>query len=451
MDDYQLRKDIDTFKYVLDALDSELQSKGIKNLDLATYLNSFYDKSEADMQFISSERIGFDQPNNSKFNFAVITKTEEARDGSIIQDEEFWILSNAFFDYDKKRFIKIDPEHTSFGIQIQANGSYPGEAQLGYADNVGINIWRNPKKSDVEANFPNWRTDTYYDFFPFMEDSEIGLGLQADPDYWREFGVFAGWSNSFMVDSYGGMTIGGAGFEVDGNGIFPFTRLSSSRYTDENNDVWHLLGLLDNAYHPTKWGWYCDDNSTWSWFFGLKTPEASDLVKDNTETKFVVMYNDTPHNPLDKEELLVANWNTVLEIDTSDIKAVVDGALVPLGGSGSGVVDSGWNDLAKETIFWNYSSDTKIQYRKYGSLVQVEGRTVLSDTPSQQSNLVIGQMPNGYRPQRNKQFLCQMNSSEDFWQCTVNTYGEIIANKIYGNTAFAANQDFEINIQFLVG
>ena len=206
-------------------------------------------------------KFGLNQPSSDKFNYAVIKK-----ETTNITYEEFWILSNAYYDYDLKRFIKIDETHTSFGIQIQANGTYPGEAELGYNDNVGINIWRNPKKSDVELSFPNWRTDTVNDFYPFMEHNQIGLGSKTDETYWKEYAVFPGWNNSFMIDSYGGMTVGGAGFEIDGNGLFPFTRLTHSIATI-NNQQYALVGVLDNAYHA---GSGCDDNSTYSWFFGFK-------------------------------------------------------------------------------------------------------------------------------------------------------------------------------------
>lgn len=458
-DEYQLRKDIDTIKTAINQLDLEkISSDGIATIE---YVSEILDGIDEGIL----SRIGLNQTPSYKFNFATITKQETALDQSIITDEEFWILSNAFYDYERNRFIKIDAEHTSFGIQIQANGSYPGEAQLGYADNVGINIWRNPKKSDIEASFPNWRTDSYYDFYPFMEDSEIGLGLRSDSSYWREFGVYAGWSNSFMVDSYGGMTIGGAGFEVDGNGIFPFTRLSSSRYSDENGKVWHLLGLLDNAYHPTKWGWSCDDNSTWSWFVGFRTPEKSevidgqtvysDLVKDNSLAKFVVMYNDTPHNPLNREQLIVTNWHTVLEVSPSDIKGMVNGTLTALGSGGGGgsIDDSGWIALSKQPVFWNFDAAYKVRYRKYGNIVQVQGLTQLSETQTSTADMVIGQLPGGYRPTNNEWFLQEMYNNGDVWTCKVNTYGEIILSRVRNsNGAVIPNNShiLNINITFLV-
>lgn len=451
-DEYQFRKEIDELRLLLNQLDLDKSDKG--GIATEEYVLSMINTAISQDVMM---RIGLNQPSSSKFNFATIKKTETALDQSIITDEEYWILSNAYFDYELNRFIKIDPEHTSFGIQIQANGSYPGEAQLGYADNVGINFWRNPKKSDVEASFPNWRNDPVNDFYPFMVDNEIGLGLHSDSSYWREFGVYAGWSNSFMIDSYGGMTIGGAGFEMDGNGIFPFTRLSSSRYYDSAEDkVWYLLGLLDNAYHPTIGGWSCDDNSTWSWFFGLKTPEKSNLVKDNEETKFVIMYNDTPYNASNKEELIIADWNTILEVSPSEIKGMVNGTLSTLGtggGSGGNVPDSGWIALTKNSIFWNYDATYKVRYRKYGNIVQVQGLTQLSETQTDTSDLVIGQLPGGYRPTNNQMFLQEMYNNGDIWTCKVNTYGELSLSRVRNHNGAVIptnNHILNINLTFIV-
>ena len=154
------------------------------------------------------QKFRLNQESAGKFNYAIITKTE-----GTITYEELWILSNAYYDYTAERFVKIDDTHTSFGVQIQANGTYPGEAELGYSDNVGINIWRNPKKSDV------YKDTTAYDYTDFDNKNYLGAKRLSD-NKWVEYAISSGWNNSFMIDSYGGMTIGGSGFEIDGNGLF---------------------------------------------------------------------------------------------------------------------------------------------------------------------------------------------------------------------------------------
>lgn len=245
-------------------------------------------------------RFGFNQESASKFNFAVIKK-----ETTNITYEEFWILSNAYYDYNLKRFVKIDGTHTSFGIQIQANGTYPGEAELGYSDNVGINIWRNPKKTDVTKDTTN------YDYTDFDDLNHIGAKKRSDGT-WVEFAISSGWNNSFMIDSYGGMTIGGAGFEVDGNGMFPFTRLTHSIITIGNNR-YALVGILDNAYHGSSG---CDSNNTYSWFTGLMTPLVDDTnKKDNKNASFVIMYNDTTYDSAHPNTIDNSKWHIVFEVN----------------------------------------------------------------------------------------------------------------------------------------
>ena len=252
-------------------------------------------------------RLGLDQTNNDKFNHAIITK------GINI---EHWILSNAYYDYTAGRFVKIDPAVTSFGIMIQAAGTYPGEEGID-PNNNSIGIWRNPKTSDV------YKDTTNYDYTDMETKGHIGCKRKSDGK-WIEYGIAAGWTNTLMLDAYGGVTIGGAGLELDGNGIFPYTRLTSSAYSDGTNN-YYLLGILDNAYHPTLFGWECDNNSTYSWFVGLKFPESGYLTKDNKNASFVVMYNDTPYNSSNIHELDVSNWHVVFEVGKN-------GIVIPSGG-----------------------------------------------------------------------------------------------------------------------
>ena len=176
---------------------------------------------------------------------------------------------------------------------------------------TGINIWRNPKATDV------YKDTTTYDYSDFENKNYIGAKVKSTGK-WKEFAISSGWSNTFMLDSYGGMTIGGAGFEVDGNGIFPFTRLTSSQYTDSSNNTYALLGLLDNAYHPTLWGWECDSNSTYSWFVGLRTPVTNN-VKDNTNTEFVIMYNNTSSDTSHPHTMSASNWNIVFRVGVNGV------------------------------------------------------------------------------------------------------------------------------------
>ena len=303
-------------------------------MDLEAILVNFSNIINSD-DYVLKSRFGFDQENADKFNFAIITKTLNG-----LEYQEMWILSNAYYDYETKHFVKIDPMNTSFGVQIQAKGSYPGEAELGYTDNIGINFWRNPNHAkDQSGNYINTFLDrTAFDYTDWEENYHIGaLQLTGDnAGEWTEFGISAGWSNNFMTDSYGGITVGGAGLEIDGNGVFPYVRLTSSAFQrpkldsngqqqiDDSGNVimedMYLFGLLDNAYHPTLWGWDCDNNSTYSWFAGFLYPERSHFSKENNEATFVVMYNDTPYDENNIHNLDVNRWNTIFEISLNNVK-----------------------------------------------------------------------------------------------------------------------------------
>jgi len=315
MEDYQLRKDIDRFKYFLDTLEAELAKQGITTINFSEIFNTIYDKSEVDLKFVTQDRFGFDQESAGKFNFAVISREV---DGLVY--EEMWFLINAYYDYSVQRFIKIDNTNASFGVQCQASGSYPGEQQLGYII-TGIYFWRNPSHSDTYFD------TVTYDYTDWSDKNYIGAKRNSD-DSWVEFGIDSGWNNNFMIDNFGGMTIGGAGFEIDGNGIYPYGRLTSSVYSI-NGVSYYLLGILDNAYHPTFGNdavWGCDTNSKYSWFIGLKIPEVSYLNKNTNNAKFVVMYNDTSADANNPHVLDKTKWHTVFEVDKDGVSGYLSSA-----------------------------------------------------------------------------------------------------------------------------
>lgn len=484
------------------------------------------------------ERLGLNETDSDKFNFATISKTEGG-----IDYIEYWLLINAYYDETIERFIKMDGTATSFGIQMQAKGTYPGE-QVGYTNNTGVNVWRNPRKADL------YKDTTNFDYTDFDNNNHIGAKRRSD-NAWIEFGIGAGWVNNLMTDSYGGVTVGGAGIEVDGNNIFPYARLTSSTYNDGTND-YYLLGILENAYHPSGSTWKCDSNEYEAWFFGFRYPKANG-VKDSEHAKFIVMHNDMSSINQSAagytiEDMDVSDWEVILEINPTSIKAMVSGTLTTLGAGGGGsditlideindgdtthavtpnavydylvseyigksntpglmkndgsvdtnsyltshqditgklditqpdankgknvVVDSttgdisfedknnhnhtnmDWADLTLNPNFYNFDNDNKVKYRKTSEIVNINGLPVLNANPAANEELIIGSLPEGYRPPRNVSFVAQCKDSVKLWTCTVKANGDITFKDLRDPTDFIAGTAFSdvlvLNVTFFI-
>lgn len=207
-----------------------------------------------------------------KFNAVTIQRTEDG-----VENIEFWLLANAKWNRETGRFQRLDLDKNSFGIQVQAAGTYPGEAALGYTDNQAIGFWRAIGRETFRASGDTAAAAAV------TED----IGVEAGGK-WKTFGVYQGWNNCQMLDSYGGMTIGGHGFEIDGNGLYPYARVS---YSKNKAEGYALLGLLWNAFHGLSGS---DDAQQADWAIGLKAPikywvdgeydENSNMVQMNFAT-----------------------------------------------------------------------------------------------------------------------------------------------------------------------
>lgn len=190
----------------------------------------------------------------TSFTAAQIRRMEDG-----VENREFWFLANARWNQEKQRFQRLDLSKNSFGVQIQAAGTYPGEAALGFTDNQAIGYWRAIGR----------------DTFLGQGDTAAAAAVTEDigaeiGGVWKSFGVYLGWNNCQMLDSYGGMTIGGFGFEIDGNGLYPYSRISYSRHEDTAGaDGYAMLGLLWNAYHGLRGS---DNAGAADYALGLKAP-----------------------------------------------------------------------------------------------------------------------------------------------------------------------------------
>ncbi|MNM27076.1 hypothetical protein D3C81_375590 [compost metagenome] len=196
---------------------------------------------------------------HSPYNFATITGVREG-----IEYSEMWVLVNAYYDPDSQRFKRVNVENFSFGWQWMGGGTYPGEASFGDTINQGMNLWKaNGKKAYAVGD-------------PIRDATEEDIGVMVDGE-WKVYGMMQGWMNAFMVDSYGGMTIGGNGFEVDGAGTFPYIRLSLGKFSGKSDVIgkpyddygFAYMGFLWNAYHGL---FDSDQKLSNSFLFGMQSP-----------------------------------------------------------------------------------------------------------------------------------------------------------------------------------
>lgn len=256
------------------------------------------------------------------FNIATI-HTE--RNG--VKVVEFWLLINARYDYDTKRFKRINVNNFSFGWQFQADGTYPGEENIGDFINQGANLWKaNGKKAYAEGD-------------PARDQTGEDIGAYQPDGSWREFGIMLGWNNHFMCDAYGGMTIGGSGFEIDGSGTSPFCRVSLGKFSGGSAVPDRPVTDYMFTYNGTCWNaqhglWNKDVDDISGFFYGLKapvnyydTPDGSfnpwSNRADMDKTEFVVM--KLPGNKAHHIE----NWEHLVQI-TYDGKAKIHNYDVPL-------------------------------------------------------------------------------------------------------------------------
>ncbi|MGL6184710.1 MAG: hypothetical protein ACRC1T_04960 [Clostridium chrysemydis] len=267
----------------------------IGDSDIETFLKNFK-PSDAGKILETLSILANSTDIDPKYNFEVIEGNREN-----LPYTEFWILINAKYNRDTKKFERINLDSFSFGWQFQGGGSYPGETSWGDSMNQGINLWRAFGKNAYTT----------------QEDKDSvtkEIGVEID-GVWKEFGYMKGWNNCFMLDSYGGMTIGGAGFEIDGNGTYPYTRVSIGKYMGECEDAqkFSYSGRVWNAFH----GLYdADDKNKDSWFYGLECPvdfngsgkydKNSDFA-DINNAKFVVKQIDG------SKDLTPSNWVNIME------------------------------------------------------------------------------------------------------------------------------------------
>ncbi|MDK8179735.1 hypothetical protein [Paenibacillus sp. UMB4589-SE434] len=259
-----------------------------------------------------SMRESGDLSEQSKYHFAVLTGI---RGG--VEYTELWILVNAWYDYTTQRFKRFNVNNFSFGWQFQGGGTYPGEELIGDSMNQGISLWKaNGKKAYAEGD-------------PMRDQTGLDIGAPDEQGGWREFGITLGWNNVFMCDSYGGMTIGGSGLEIDGSGISPFKRVSLGKFSGGSVNPDRAYKDYGYAYNGTMWNtqhgmWNMDENKYNSYYWGMVSPldfydtgtynpGSNRALLDNTKWVWRMLNKN--------KEPKVENWIDVFEISqTGDAK-----------------------------------------------------------------------------------------------------------------------------------
>lgn len=308
---------------------------------------------------------------NSPYNLAVIEGIRED-----IPFTEFWILVNAWYDRSTKRFKRKDIDNFSFGWQFQGGGTYPGEGAFGDFINQGVNLWRAlGRKAFAEGD-------------PMRDQIGEDIGYMNAEGQWIEYATMYGWNNCFMTDSYGGMTIGGQGFEIDGNGVFPFKRVSlgmfqggSSTGLPREDYVYAYNAMLWNAYHGL---FDSDDKASDSFLFGMRcpinfydgeggsfNPYSNRASMENTEFVWSKRAKNTPHT--------IESWKDIFCLkDDGEFK--VNGNHVSVAHRVNATI-SGGNFTASYPAGYNKSNtfvQAVIGTKANGDRVQLNGAVTLS-------------------------------------------------------------------------
>lgn len=215
------------------------------------------------------------------FNTAII---KDVRAGQNI--EEIWILVNAKYDKKEKKFKRINIDNFSFGWQFQADGTYPGEENFGDYINQGINLWKANGRKAYPINSTQYQNT----------GEDIGEYIDGQ---WVQFGNELGWQNHFMNDSYGGMTIGGSGFEIDGSGSFPYARVSHTCAYSGDNKI-QYVGLLWNFFHGL---FDADEKGEYSFFVGLMSEISDGGAYSKTDSTKFGFWLAEPNKDFTRENL----------------------------------------------------------------------------------------------------------------------------------------------------
>lgn len=212
-------------------------------------------------------------------------------------------------------------------------------------------------------------------------------------------------------------------------------------YLDANTRLYEMSGgtcftnLLTNEYTlPTNFGKVTSITSTTSNLYKLLYIEDSGVekwVRLENEVE-VAVQNTTPENG----EVL---WIEDEDIEPVSIEFIAD--------------DTGWQTLTLTSDFHTYedSSPNIPMYRKVGKVVEIVGAIAPTSEIPSDTNKIIATLPEGYRPSKNRYFICQ-GSGRNIWTLYVYPNGSIVFAR-YGSSAYVAASTsvwLPFNVTFLV-
>lgn len=142
-------------------------------------------------------KFGFDEQDNEFINFALF-------------NNEYWFLTNAIYDYDNNRFVKLNNSHESLGVQIK---------------DADFSIWRSNNRSSTTVPSPY---NTAYNYTTTFGNNYIGA-LNKSTNKWENFNIPFGWENVLDLT----------------DGIVTFA--NDAMVLDENNNSLRLLNEDDYA------------------------------------------------------------------------------------------------------------------------------------------------------------------------------------------------------------
>lgn len=336
----------------------------------------------------------YDTFTENKYNFAIIRKTEKD-----VQYEEMWILVNASYDYTNKKFTKIDKYAISLGIQLQTKGDHPG-----------YNLWICPAWLDSNDEYIVEMDEDCYDYTDMKTEGYIGA--EYDNEYWgddngtwRTFNIPTGWNQSTLIP-------------VD------------SAVSSESENPVQNKAIADTLSD------YIQKSQT----SGLLKNDGSVDTNSYLTSQDIAGKLDISQPDANKGK------NVVVDTTTGDINFEDKNS--------HNHTNVDWADLTLNPNFYNFDTDNKVKYRKTSEIVNVNGLPVLNANPAANEELIIGALPEGYRPPRNVSFVAQCKDSVKLWTCTVKANGDITFKDLRDPTDFIAGTAFSdvlvLNVTFFV-